>query len=268
MSNKIKVIYIVGSGHCGSTLLDLIIGSSPEVFSVGELAFYNIYRNNEKYNKNSTNYICTCKKNFNECAFWKKINNKGHFKIKKRFSLIEDIKITFNILFGVKEKRVTDDSFRLLREILREGRNTKEGIKYILDSSKDPRRLYHLFNEPRIELFPIFLIRDGRKVAHSYNRIKPGKDVIKRKNKIITYIFRWWFVNLLSKKLIKNNKKAITIRYEDFCQNPEKYIKLINKKLVINIDEKNYLKKVNSQTYHNIDGNELRFKKIKEIRKR
>jgi hypothetical protein len=32
-----KVIFILGSGHCGSTLLDLILDSHSKVFSVGEI---------------------------------------------------------------------------------------------------------------------------------------------------------------------------------------------------------------------------------------
>jgi hypothetical protein len=38
MKNKnITVLYIAGDGHSGSTLLDIIIGSSPNIFSAGEL---------------------------------------------------------------------------------------------------------------------------------------------------------------------------------------------------------------------------------------
>ena len=31
------VVFIMGAGHCGSTLLDLMLGSHPESFSLGEL---------------------------------------------------------------------------------------------------------------------------------------------------------------------------------------------------------------------------------------
>ena len=33
---KPKIIYIAGGGHSGSTLLSMIIGTSKEVFSLGE----------------------------------------------------------------------------------------------------------------------------------------------------------------------------------------------------------------------------------------
>ena len=44
--SPLRVIYIVGWGHSGSTLLDKIIGTSPGVTSIGELIFYNFYRDN------------------------------------------------------------------------------------------------------------------------------------------------------------------------------------------------------------------------------
>ena len=34
---KIPVIYVVGNGHSGSTLLDLMLGSHSKIESVGEL---------------------------------------------------------------------------------------------------------------------------------------------------------------------------------------------------------------------------------------
>jgi hypothetical protein len=43
---------------------------------------------------------------------------------------------------------------------------------------------------------------------------------------------------------------------------------LLNGELGIHIDEENYLDNVNSNIYHNIDGNRLRFDKIEKIEKR
>ncbi len=37
MNKKIKIIYIVGVGHSGSTLLDGVISSTDSVLSVGAL---------------------------------------------------------------------------------------------------------------------------------------------------------------------------------------------------------------------------------------
>jgi hypothetical protein len=75
----------------------------------------------------------------------------------------------------------------------------------------------------------------------------------------------WWLINFSCEKLIKKNKKAITVKYESFCNNPEHFLDIINKKYGINIPLKNYLQRVNTETFHNIEGNNLRFNKIKKI---
>ena len=63
MKNKnITVTYIVGDGHSGSTLLDIIIGSSPNIFSAGELTFITRDSIFEEY--------CSCNKLIKECNTW------------------------------------------------------------------------------------------------------------------------------------------------------------------------------------------------------
>ncbi|MFW6110117.1 MAG: hypothetical protein ACOC6Q_01705 [Patescibacteria group bacterium] len=266
-SGKIKLIYIAGTGHCGSTLLDLIIGSAPEVFSTGELGFYNIYKDNKIYNKENPDYICTCGKDFNKCKIWQKVNTNSNFKIKKIFSLWESLKIVLFTLFPFipfNKNKYTDDTHNLL-EKLKKVINSKKTI-YFLDSSKDPRRLFYLFNNKNLEIFPIFLTREAGGVAYSYSKKENLKKGKKRKSFYLT-LLKWLLVNFVTGKMLKNNPDKILIKYKDFCENPENYIKLINKKLSINIPAKDFLEKVNKGTYHNIDGNVLRFNEITEIKR-
>ena len=66
MKNKnITVLYIAGNGHSGSTLLDIIIGSSPDIFSAGELTFITRDSIFEEY--------CSCGCLIKECPVWSKI---------------------------------------------------------------------------------------------------------------------------------------------------------------------------------------------------
>jgi hypothetical protein len=263
---KIKLLYIVGSGHCGSTLLDLIIGSAPEVFSTGELGFYNIYKENKIYNKENPEYICTCGKDFNKCEIWGEVNKNSNVKIKKIFSLLESFKIILFTLFPFlpfKKSDYTDDTDKLLKKLKKVIKD--EDIIYFLDSSKDPRRLFYLLNNPKIKVYPIHLIREAGGVAYSYNKKSRTKAGLKRKNFYIS-LLKWLGINLVTKKMLKNNPNKIVIKYKDFCENPTKHIKLVNKKLNINIKTENFLREVNKITYHNIDGNVLRLKKINEIK--
>ena len=70
---KIPIIYIVGSGHCGSTLLDIILDSHSKIFGIGEL---------ENFNKES---LCACGKELSKCSFWNDIlKNPKNLKIRRK----------------------------------------------------------------------------------------------------------------------------------------------------------------------------------------
>lgn len=92
-----KVIYISSMGHSGSTLLDIILGNIPGLFSTGELTnlFLQIYRHQQGDNissdlmKKISQYIrvnyakthCSCMKEFCDCPVWKKIMDNLSVKI-------------------------------------------------------------------------------------------------------------------------------------------------------------------------------------------
>jgi hypothetical protein len=63
INNTMQIIYIMGSGHSGSTLLDIILGNHPDVVSVGELTY--LVRDAWIDNKR-----CACGTTGNECPFW------------------------------------------------------------------------------------------------------------------------------------------------------------------------------------------------------
>jgi hypothetical protein len=245
----------------------MIIGSAPEVFSLGELAFYNVYRSKERFDV-PQKHLCTCGEEFDNCFFWEKIDKSGQYKIKKKYSFVENIVLFLKILFNTKCHK-SDDTHKIGSEILNEARNENEKVKYLLDSSKDPRRLYSLLNDDRIEVFPILLTRDCIKVAKSYSqKDRPFKCGLKPKNYIMSLLFRCYLVNFLAKRLVGNKNRGLVLSYERFCDNPKAHIRLLNGELGIHIDEENYLDNVNSNIYHNIDGNRLRFDKIEKIEKR
>ena len=63
---QIRVLYIMGAGHSGSTVLDIILGNHPDILSVGELSnFVRRRAINGKY--------CACGKPANTCQFWSNI---------------------------------------------------------------------------------------------------------------------------------------------------------------------------------------------------
>jgi len=59
----IRVLYIGGWGRSGSTLLDLILGQAPGLFSAGEVR--EIWQSGLAENR-----LCGCERPFRDCSFW------------------------------------------------------------------------------------------------------------------------------------------------------------------------------------------------------
>ncbi len=256
MSKKIKVIYIVGTGHCGSTVLDLLLGAQDQIFSVGEIAFYNYFHGQKKPKKDNIDLRCTCRQKVKECVFWKKIS--PNFNIKKYFSLSENLKIISHLLFGLP-LGIKDDSAKLYQQILEHNPNQ---VEWIVDSSKDPRRLLLLIDDPKIEVYPIFLIRKAAAVTNSYLKHQ-------RSQSFLRYLFsRWFVVNLIADRVLDKSSRKMIIRYEDFCHDTRKYMQKINQYLetILETNIQTNIKRVNKEQYHDLGGNGLRLHQLKQIK--
>lgn len=64
---KQKIIYIRGIGRSGSTLLDALIATSGQVFSVGEVYRFNELRDMDTW--------CSCGAAFSSCPFWRQFRD-------------------------------------------------------------------------------------------------------------------------------------------------------------------------------------------------
>lgn len=263
---KTNVIYILSSGHSGSTLLNQILDSSDKIISVGELGHLKSFLDPSKdhrKNRANKNYLCDCGRRLNDCPLWgnviKKINKNYLLppKVKKTRILKQAIKILLN-------KKLTFKNYEdkmIYQHLVNESKkkiNAKND--FIVDSSKSLRRLAYLNKLKNINLFVIHLVRDGRGVINSYK--KEGKS-------FIGIFFMWFLENKIMKKYIHNKinkERYFHLSYDLFTQNPKIYIKKINEKFGLDIDESNFIEKTNKKQHHNFAGNSMRWKKLTEIK--
>jgi len=266
MSKKIKVLYIAGLGHSGSTLIDLILGSSKNAFSLGEIEFFEDYYFERKKLKNvchpSNN--CLCGKNLKKCKFWSPIINDD--RINSLFPYIplkgERKKMVFNTFFGVPKisfGKFSDEEF--YKDILIQANKIKNNnVDILIDSSKDFRRLSYLSKLKSIDLHVIHLVRDSRGVVSSN---------IKWNNRWHYALFYWFFMNCLFKLFIRKNipkSKSLMLSYDMFAMQPDKYLKILVDKFGLDINLDTYINDVNKEKFHQVGGNPINFKKIDRIK--
>ena len=114
------------------------------------------------------------------------------------------------------------------------------------------------------EIIVIHIIRDARGYAYSYKNEERKRLKLDIKSNIRAVV-EWILLNLLIIRIIDRfGVKSYRTSYEDFCSNPQIFINKISSLLEINLDE-NFLKSIEGNDYHNLEGNNLRFSKVDQI---
>lgn len=245
-----KVIFILGSGHCGSTLLDLILDSHSKIVGLGQC---------EKIGVKKT---CACGKDFSECNFWSDIIKNNHVFFNSKINGIYRSKINFifnkeRYFIKNKKKAIKKNDYIEMTEFLYELALNKSNSSVIVDSSKNPDRVLALLRSKKIEPVVVHIVRDGRGVLWSY---------LKKKKKALPYLWKWVVSNLKVEALRRRTRiPYVFVGYSQFSKDPEKEIKKILNQVDL-VFEKEMIN-FRQFSHHQAAGNKLRFggdEKIKE----
>lgn len=239
-AKSIKVVFILGTGHCGSTLLDMLLGAHPKIEGLGEVL--NIFRG----------MSCTCGKKDYKCSFWVEASNTlslKHFDIfRKKIDFLIDRK-----QFLRKTDRMPVDYMVYIRENEQLFTNVlnASGAEILVDSSKSTARVALLSSSEIIEPVLIHLVRDGRAVTWSY---------MKKYGHPLRCMMNWMLYNIKASILIRrySSLEHIFIRYEDLATHPDIVLRELMKKLNLPYNE-DMLDFRNSEQ-HQIGGNRMKFR--------
>lgn len=266
-----QLIYILGTGHSGSTLLDRIVSSAPEVFGLGELFYFDRYRGIAPAPP-TLRRVCTCGADFERCPFWSQVPVRSRGNVLKPESAAAGIRILLN-LFNPGEKNCGIAAPRgpngwMLAHIARLAKRCKPGLAYLLDSSKDPRRLYELIHDPEVgpqRLKVIHLVRDGRGYIWSFQ--KPSKR--RGGYRIQTTgrsLVEWIVINAAARRMIaRYGLPALHVSYDRFCRDLPAHLAAIEAFLGVRLPVEGLLERVNRTPCHNIHGSLSRFYPIRRI---
>jgi len=188
MMTACRLLYIVGSGRSGSTLLDLLLNNSPFIQSVGEMSSLSSHARTDAEK-------CTCGAAITQCSFWRAVEE----RVRRRLSMPETERPLLAVDPRIRAEhlhwtaRALQEASLVLgwsplyqlvanafaRRHLRAASNSQlwyeairseTGCPIVLDSSKDPRRCKILYLSGTADVRVIFLVRDGRAVAASHMR--------------------------------------------------------------------------------------------------
>ena len=264
---KTKVVYLTGFWFSGATILGRSLKSSEDAIYVGEIRDFWT----KGFGKNEQ---CSCGVSFNDCKFWQEVTNEyiksfpsdDIEKISKELSELERTKNYFKLKKFIKNK---DDNYveQLLDTYLKHSEKLYEciskvsGKNIIVDSSRLPGRLLALSLSTKIEMFPIYIIRDPRGVINSLIK-KDFRNYGEIRTSVFNHILTWNVKNLLSLDSVKilNSRDTLYLWYKNFTRNPAQVLEKIKKKLncTLNYEEENGKVSLYLEPGHVFTGNRSR----------
>jgi hypothetical protein len=226
----VKVLYVVGLGRSGSTILSNSLGQIGGYFSAGELNF--IWRHNVIENR-----LCGCGRPFRECPVWTKV-------IEEAFGGMDGIdpgEMMRLQNLGTRTRHIplmlTARGDRVLKERLEKllisyrrlygAIGSVTGSRVIVDSSKEPAHGYAMSLVPDLDFYVLHLIRDPRAAAYSWLKKKPQPDTDTREHMVrfsptkSSALWDTW--NASAEALWRRTpEKYLRLRYEDFVTDPRR----------------------------------------------
>lgn len=168
-----RIVYVVGKGRSGSTLLDDLLGTVPGVASLGELRLL--------WSRGFTpGYRCACGELVAECPVWSgavpdAIGSTSADALAE-VDALQDRVLSWSHVPRLLARGPGDDD-RALGEVM--GRlygslAERLDADVLVDSSKWPLPPGAFGVVPGFEAWVLHLVRDPRAVAHSYQRRKGG----------------------------------------------------------------------------------------------
>jgi hypothetical protein len=222
-----KILYLMGAGHVGSTVIDVVIGAQPRIESLGEA-----WKLPLTWEPPETDRPCACGALIRECAFWGEVRKVWGEKVGD-----DDVAAYLAGMLRFQGGRSAWP--RLLANRLRPGPAFQDylrrnralyeavaqvgGKPVIVESSLSPRRALALASTPGIDLHLVHVVRDGRGVIWSHRN--PAKAKVRRSFQPAptARITRYWIsANLQSAYVLSRlpPERRLRLRYEDFAAAP------------------------------------------------
>lgn len=244
-----QLVYITGSGHSGSTLLDRLLGSHPDIAALGE-----IHRFSLGLHRDEQPFRCDCGRPIPECSFWSAVIDRleadlgyGRQRLLSSFRTTDhhvlgrpsgdtyfDVKSPYQFIPRQPQKILLalapawlvplGDRLGVFGELLEYARNSHRlyravsdvsGASTIVDSTKNPVRMRALSLTAPATMKVIYLRRDGRAVT--FSRMKRQSVGMERAARI------WVSENQKVQHVLRafDPSRVLDVQYENLCAAPE-----------------------------------------------
>jgi hypothetical protein len=205
-----KVIYVMGAGRSGSTILGVTLGNCEQFFFAGELDKW-LARSGVPQLEDPE-----------RIEFWNAIRSHVEGAEDLYGYAAQRCLERSSALFRVREwpnRSRLRERYRQVSESVYRAVADRAGAACVIDTSHYPLRAHELQALRGIELYLLFLVRDPQSVVASLNR----RDVAERRFGVLTANAYLWLTYLVSLFVFLRHRRdrRLFVRHEDLLAEPE-----------------------------------------------
>ncbi len=229
--SDVDVLYLVGTGRSGSTLLANLLGSTDGMFSAGELRF--LWERGYGEDRR-----CGCGRPFSQCPTWQAIVRRafpdrapdlGRMRSEAaRVTRVRQLpKVFMSRLDGEDLAQLAPYYLEQVERVYRAV--AAETGRMIVDSSKLPTYCHVLHQVPSLRLRVVHLVRDPRATAYSWQRLH-ASGAVEDDDEEIDRFSPWkasalWAIwNTTASRIFSKRSDYLRVRYEDLMAEPRMVI--------------------------------------------
>ncbi|HEX4437408.1 MAG TPA: sulfotransferase [Solirubrobacteraceae bacterium] len=211
---KPKVIYVMGQGKSGSTILGVALGNCDGVFFAGELCTWLMNAGTPVLGGSE------------RTRFWQEVRLKVEgaselfggraFNLLERsLSAIRVDRFPAQARLRGRYREVTEGLYRAIAE--------RAQATHVVDTSHLPLRARELQDMDGIDLYLVFLVRNTESVVASYTRHVKTREVAERRWRFFVINVHLWVTYVLSVLVFlrQPQERRMLVHHEDFVANPE-----------------------------------------------
>lgn len=241
-----RLVYILGAGHCGSTLLNMLLNAHSRILGLSELVHLGEFlRNRGAANPEGP-----------AAEFWSDVETEFERRCKQSFRAVDlsDPIRSWRRVLAANPREYGE--WGRANECVLSSVAECSTADVLVDASKGWQRLSLLRELGRFDIKVVHLVRDGRAVANSYARkygeFWPGCQ-------------KWMKVSIAALYLQREfeDTEWMRVRYEDLATSPERVLKELCE--FIGVEYEHEMLAYRSAIHMGIGGNRMRNRNSEQI---
>jgi hypothetical protein len=211
---KPKVVYVMGQGKSGSTILGVALGNCTDMFFAGELCSWLMTSGRPLLGGSQ------------RARFWKGVSEDlegaqelfggaAFETLERGLSPFRPDRWPARRRLQGRYRRVTEDLYLSI--------SSRAQASHVVDTSHLPMRAQQLQQMDGIELYLVFLVRSTESIVASHTRHVKRSEIAERRLRFVKTNAHLWVTYLLSVIVFLRQRadRRLLVRHEDFVADPE-----------------------------------------------